>query len=187
MTKPDIFVFTGTAGSGRKTMAHRLGIEINLMHVVSCTTRLPRGKERLDLDYHYISRDEFEEMQRNGQFVQSVEIDNEKYGIRTRDLENALLSGKAVYLILNREGASVIKQLYGDRVIRLFLYVDKPTVRERLESKGTEPELIDHILSHYTEEVGYRKLCEHIFQNLDITETRNQIKEVIRTYRPEIC
>ncbi|MNR07927.1 hypothetical protein D3C85_1240600 [compost metagenome] len=71
-------------------------------------------------------------------------------------------------------------------MIRLFLYVDKPTVKERLEIKGTDPEWIDHILNHYTDEVGYRKSCEHVFQNLNVTDTRNQIKEVIRRYRPDL-
>jgi len=177
-----IFVFTGTSGSGRKTIAHRTGSELGLTHVISCTTRQRREKELTDRDYHYLTGEEFEAVAQSGGFAQMTTIDKERYGIRKSDLDEALSGGNSVYLILNKEGASAIKSLYGDRVIRLFLYVDKQTVRERLEAKGTRYSVIESYLNHYPEEVLYRKQCEHVFENVEISRTLAALRTAFKDY-----
>src|SRR5690606_6805218 len=126
---PVIFIFTGTSGSGRKSIAHRIGNEFQWTHVISCTTRPPREKEMGGADYYHLTVEEFNATEQSGEFVQHVVIDQEKYGVRKADLDAALSKGSNVYLILNRIGASAIKQLYGEHVVRIFLYVDKQTVR----------------------------------------------------------
>ncbi|MEX2416436.1 MAG: guanylate kinase [Paenibacillaceae bacterium] len=183
MEVPVIFVFTGTSGSGRKSIAHRVGHELGWTHVISCTTRPAREKEIGRSDYHHLTRVEFNVVESNGEFVQLVDIDQERYGVRKSDLEAALSLGGNVYLILNRFGASAIKQLYGDQVVRLFLYVDKQTVRERLEAKGTPFHVVEQYLDHYTDEVMYRRNCEHVFENIDMNKTLDLIRVVVKQYQ----
>jgi guanylate kinase len=186
MNRSTLFVFTGTSGSGRKTIAHMIGREFGLAHVISCTTRMPRIREQVVIkDYHYLTREQFEEEERAGQFIQTVTIDKERYGVRRSDLEGALNSGKPVYLILNRVGASLLKKLYGDRVVRIFLYVDKQTVRERLESKGRPYEVVQHYLEHYMDEVTYRKECEHICENVELKHTLEEMRRIIGVHMQE--
>jgi len=182
MSMQRIFVFTGTSGSGRKTVAHRIAADTGILHVSSCTDREPRDRIRPDLDYHYVSRDRFTELASSGAFIEAVTIGKHRYGMLKRELEAALATGKSVYMILNREGSDTIKRLYGDRAIRLFLYVDKQTVRERLESKGTPYEVVENYLDRYTEEVSYRKQCEHVVENLSLTRTVEQLKDIIAQY-----
>lgn len=184
MATPMIFVFTGTSGSGRKSVARRTGDKLGWLPVRSCTTRTPRNPDKPDDDYHYISCKQFEEWEQSGAFVQTVQIDQYKYGVLHRELEAVLATKHNVYVILNREGASDLKKLYGDRVIRIFIYVDKQTLRERLESKGTSYEVIDSYLDHYTEEVTYRKMCEHVFENLDLGRTVEHICDAVMVYEP---
>lgn len=178
-----MFVFTGTSGSGRKTIARKIGAEFGLTPVVSCTTRPPRNPATPDSDYHYISAEQFEDWESGGSFIQTVEIDRHKYGILNRELERALSGEANVSLILNRDGASVVKRLFGDRVIRIFIYVDKQTVRERLESKGTSYEVVNAYLDHYPDEVTYRKSCEHVIENVELSRTLEQLREIIRSYQ----
>lgn len=182
MKVPPLFVFTGTSGSGRKTVAHRIGKSLGLRHVLSCTTRPPRAREREDRDYHYLTAAQFAEEEARDGFVQIAEIDGIRYGTRRRDLEEALAEGRPVYLILNRFGTETIKRLYGDRVIRIFLYVDKRTVRERLEAKGTDYGIIERYLDHYTEEVMYRNACEVVVQNFDLEETVAKLQAILAKY-----
>lgn len=179
---PPLFVFTGTSGSGRKTVAHRIGKTLGLHHVLSCTTRPPRAQEVEDRDYHYLTPDQFADEEARDGFVQTAEIDGIRYGTRRRDLEEALAEGRPVYLILNRFGTETIKQLYGDRVIRVFLYVDKRTVRERLEAKGTDYGIIERYLDHYTEEVMYRSACEVVVQNMHLDETLDKLQTILATH-----
>lgn len=182
MGKPYLFIFTGTSGSGRKTAAHKALQDSGIAHIPSCTDRPPRDKERPDMDYRYVSKEKFDQMHLEGFFTESVKIDQYRYGIGKRYLEMALHAGNSAYLILNREGSDTIRNLYGDRAIRIFLYVDKNTVSERLESKGTSYEIIDSYLSHYSDEVTYRKSCEHIIVNLSLERTVEQIRAIVDGY-----
>ena len=106
---PYIFIFTGTSGSGRKTIGKQIGTELAFYHVLSCTTPDTRTTEGQDLDYHYISH-KVPELERNGDLLQSVIIGKEHYGIRRQELDKALASGKHVYVILNSEGATAFEE-----------------------------------------------------------------------------
>ncbi|WP_341280445.1 guanylate kinase [Paenibacillus sp. FSL H8-0537] len=182
MAGPYIFIFTGTSGSGRKTMAHRIGKELGIKHVSSYTTRPPRDSEPPDRDYHYIEQERFDRMNASGDFIEIAAIHKHHYGIRTHELTDLLSEGKHVYMILNSDGASLIKKLYGEQVVRIFLYVEKRTVIERLEAKGLPAEVINNYISIYTEEVVYRKQCEHVLENLDLNRTMMKIREAIQSH-----
>ncbi|WP_276355248.1 guanylate kinase [Cohnella caldifontis] len=175
-----IIVFTGTSGAGRKTIAGRVSQALGLRRILSATTRAPRNPEMPDADYHYVSKERFEELERGGAFVQTAAIDHHKYGVLKRELEEALEGGHSVSLVLNREGAEAVKELYGDRVVRVFVYVDKNTVRERLESKGARYDVIESYLDHYTDEVTYRKKCELVVENVDLDRTVERIAEMLK-------
>lgn len=183
MAGPFLFVFTGTGGSGRKTIGHRIGHELGLRAVPSCTTRPPRVlSHRTDDDYRFLSRELFEALRQRGEFAETVVINREHYGIRRADLDHALEDGRNAYVIVNSEGAEALKKLYGASVIRLFLYTDKGTVRERLESKGMSVEVIDRYLDAYTDEVAYRKHCEHVIENKELIPTLARIREAIQAH-----
>ncbi|WP_219640943.1 guanylate kinase [Cohnella sp. CFH 77786] len=167
----DIIVFTGTSGAGRKTIARLVSRALGYRQVVSATTRPPRNPNQPDSDYHYVSVQQFDKWAEEGGFIQTAEIDRNRYGVLKREMDDALGSGKGVSLVLNREGAEAVKRLYGDRVVRVFIYVDKQTVRERLESKGSKYDVIEAYLGHYTDEVTYRKKCELVVENVDLDST----------------
>jgi len=175
-----IIVLTGTSGSGRKTVARKTGERLGWVPVLSCTTRPPRHSDQPDRDYRYISREQFTEWEQAGDFVQTVEIGNHKYGILSRELEAAMTGNRFVYLILNREGAQALKDRFEEQVVRIFIYVDKQTLRERLESKGTSFEVIEQYLNHYTDEVMYRTTCEYVFENLEVNRTVELICEAMK-------
>ncbi|WP_127530545.1 guanylate kinase [Paenibacillus kobensis] len=184
MAGPFLFIFTGTGGSGRKTIAHRIGEELGLVPVPSYTTRPPRASEygKADQDYKFISRDTFAAMKASNEFVETALIGRELYGMRREDLEKPMLGSRNAYAIVNTDGADALKQLYGSSAVRLFLYTDKMTVLERLESKGLSFETIDRYLNTYTEEVVYRKHCEHVIENTELIPTLARIREAIQSH-----
>ncbi|GMK39381.1 hypothetical protein PCCS19_24350 [Paenibacillus sp. CCS19] len=186
MAGPFLFIFTGTGGSGRKTIGNRIGEELGMYPIPSYTTRPPRASDaagKPDRDYHFVTREAFEELERNGAFAETVTINRQRYGVRRADVENALFHAKRnAYVIVNPEGADALKKRYGSAVIRLFLYTDKATVRARLEAKGLSFEVADQYLNTYTDEVIYRKQCEHVIENLELLPTLARIREAIQAH-----
>lgn len=67
-----IFTIIGMSGTGKSTLYNKL-IELrpyDIIPVIQYTTRPPRENEVDDKDYHFISSDKFDEMIKNGEFVE---------------------------------------------------------------------------------------------------------------------
>lgn len=177
-----VFVFTGTSGSGRKTIAERIGRELGIRPLISYTTREKRPKESDGRQYHFITRQEFIEADIRSEFFQTVEIDNCFYGIKKSDIAIATENHANVYVVVNRYGANRFKYEYADKAVRIFIYVNKQTIRERLQARDVSEEILTHYMDHYSEEVSYRKDCEHVFENMELTETIEHVKKAISPY-----
>jgi len=177
-----IIVFVGTSGSGRKTIARQIGNELGFEPLISYTTREPRPNEKHGSNYYFTSRKQFIEDDIRGDFIQTVELDNHFYGIKKADVEAAWKVNSVLYAVVNRSGANKLKYEFGNRALRIFIYVNKQTILERLQARAVSDEVIRHYMNHYIEEVSYRKECEHVFENIDLEETKARIKDVIASH-----
>lgn len=178
--KERLFIYTGPDGSGRKTIAKMVSTVFDMETVISYTTREPRHYETDGKDYHFISEDDFSKMEH--EFLESVEIDGIKYGIREEDVVKAFENHNFIYLTLNPEGTEKLKKMYGDKVIRLFVYADRDTVVSRQKERQDLEEDIQRHLSHYDETMNYKNECEHAFENFDSPQVSFQVSEVIEKY-----
>lgn len=180
--KERIFIYTGPDGSGRKTLGKMVATAFDMQTVPSFTTRSPRPFENNGEDYHFVSKETFRQMMQQKEFLESVEIDGHFYGIREIDIVNIFKKNKVVYLTLNAEGADVLKQMYGDKAVRIFVYADRDTVLERQIKRGDSPEDIERHMKHYNETMDYKSACEHVYENYDLPQVSYQISEMIETY-----
>lgn len=177
-----IIVFTGPDGSGRKSVAEAVGHTFGMERVLSCVTRPPRHGEVNGREYHFVTREQYLDMERADEFLESIAINGNLYGIRTRDIEDKLQRFGCVYLIMNREGAAIVKEHYGDKVIRIFLYADRRTVEERQRLLGVPDDVIQTRLLLYDGEMAYRNECEHAYENDDLGQTAFTITNTLEDY-----
>src|SRR5690606_18105202 len=98
-----IIVFTGPDGSGRKTVADAVGQTLAMRKVLGYATRAPRPGEVNGQDYHFITQALYEQLEEQGEFLESIQLRGNKYGIRDTDVAQAFESSGSAYLILNRE------------------------------------------------------------------------------------
>ncbi len=142
--KEKIFIYTGPDGSGRKTLSKMVATAFDMETVLSYTTRPPRHYEQDDVDYHFVDEATFVNMLNQQEFLESVEIDGFYYGIREQEIVKAFENHNLVYLTLNPEGTEKLKQMYGDRVMRFFIYADRDTVIRRQKArKDDEADISD--------------------------------------------
>jgi guanylate kinase len=180
--KEKIFIYTGPDGSGRKTIAKMVATAFDMETVLSYTTRSPRHYEKDGEDYHFVTTETFQHMQAQQEFLESVEIDGIQYGIREQDIVQAFQNHNLVYLTLNPEGSEKLKEMYGDRVMRIFVYADRDTVIQRQKDRQDSDADIQRHMAHYDEIMNYKNNCEFVFENYDSPQVAFQVSEVIETF-----
>lgn len=133
-----VVVISGPSGSGKTTVCERLRSDPDIVLSVSATTRRPRPGERDGVDYRFLSREEFLERVRRGEFVEHAEYNGQLYGTPREPLERALRDGKTVLVEIDVQGAAQMRRAYPDG---LLIFLDAPApaaAAQRLERRNTE-------------------------------------------------
>ncbi len=134
-------VLSGPSGVGKDAILNRLRLDGAPLHfTVTATTRHIRNNERDGIDYHFLSRETFEEMRRQGDFLECAEVYGNWYGVPKQQVTDALHRGKDVLVKTDVQGAATIKRLVPQAVL---VFVAPPSIHElerRLRWRLTESE-----------------------------------------------
>jgi guanylate kinase len=132
------FIVSAPAGTGKTTLVSRLTDEFScVIASISTTTRQPRAGEIEGLHYHFISKSEFESKIAQGEFLEYVRLYGNYYGTSRRWVEEQLSAGKHVILVIDTQGAKLLRKIFP--AVAIFLM--PPSLAElarRLQGRGTE-------------------------------------------------
>src|SRR5215469_6888359 len=111
-----VFIISAPSGSGKSTLVNRVRQTVpNLEFSISYTTRHSRGNEKNGCEYFFISREEFEQMIRNDEFLEYARVfETDYYGTARRFLRKAQENGGDLLLDIDVQGAAQIKQKIPD-------------------------------------------------------------------------
>ncbi len=136
-----LFVISGPSGSGKTTIITTLRNQLkNLGYSVSHTSRKPRSGERDGIDYHFVGRETFDRMIKNGDFVEWAEVYNCFYGTSFAGLEKQTALELDILLDLDAVGAKNIKEHSDNSVLIHLLPPSLSTLEKRLKGRGTDDE-----------------------------------------------
>jgi guanylate kinase len=137
-----LIVVSGPSGSGKSTLIHRAlpVFGSRLHHSVSATTRDPRKGEQEGVDYHFVSRENFEDGIAKGEFLEFATVFGKYYyGTPRSEVEPFRLQGVGVILDIDVQGAEQIRQNCPD-AYSIFLDTPPGAYEARLRARGTESE-----------------------------------------------
>ena len=105
-----VFVITGPSGVGKGTLITKLldrvpGLELS----VSATTREPRDGEVDGRDYHFLSREEFDERVDADDFLEFATYSGNRYGTLRSEVRRRLDEGASVVLEIEVQGARQVR------------------------------------------------------------------------------
>src|SRR5258708_40081762 len=105
-----VFVITGPSGVGKGTLIRGLmegipGLELS----VSATPRAPRPGERDGVDYHFLTREEFDRRVAAGDFVEHADYAGRSYGTLRSELDERLRAGVPVALEIELQDARHVR------------------------------------------------------------------------------
>ena len=180
-----VFVISAPSGSGKSTLVHRLFHDVpNLIFSISYTTREPRGSERNGIDYHFITRHDFEERIRQGELLEHAEVFGNYYGTSRLTLDQAKAEGKDLVLDIDVQGARQLKAALPEAVTIFVLPPSRKVLEQRLRARSQDSdEVIERRLRAAAREVRNYTQYDYVLINRDLEECARDLEAIVRTER----
>lgn len=128
-----MIVLMGASASGKTEVAKMLGTIFAIKKVVTHTTRAMRPGEANGVDYHFVSKDEFDRLLAADHFVETVEYNGNFYGTSKGEL------GTNKVLIIEPNGLKPIKALKNDEIVVFFMQASRNVRKKRMIARGDNP------------------------------------------------
>lgn len=179
-----LFIISAPSGSGKTTLTNELlRVVPDLEFSISYTTRPPRGSEKHGREYFFVSREEFEEMMRRGEFLEHACVFGDYYGTARRFLDHARQLGKDLVLDIDVQGARQLKQKYPDAVSIFILPPSRKELekrlRERSHAEHVDSEAIRPRLLAARKEIENYPDYDYILVNERLDTSKDQLKAIV--------
>lgn len=204
--KGKILIISGFSGSGKGTIVKELLDSSDDYEVsISATTRAMRQGEIEGKSYFFVTKENFEKMIKNKEFLEYATYVNNYYGTPKEYVFNQLSKGKNIILEIEVQGALQIKKIYNDALLIFVLPPSAKVLYDRLILRKTETEeAIKNRLNRSLEEIDYidkydlivindnLQKCvdkiKHMVENNDVMKDieRNEMYEIINKYKEDV-
>lgn len=177
-----LIVFSGPSGVGKGTVRQEIFStpDHKFEYSVSMTTRAQRPGEVDGKDYFFRSREEFEELIRNGQMLEYAEYVGSYYGTPLTYVNETLDKGIDVFLEIEVQGALQVKKKVPDAVFIFLTPPDLNELEERLVGRGTDSEeVIAKRIERAREEIALMSEYDYAIVNDEVPLAAERVKRVI--------
>ena len=131
-----MILLVGASASGKTEVAKALASHFGITKAITHTTRPMRQGERNDVDYHFVSEDEFLRLEREDAFVETTFYNGNHYGCSKKEC------GDDKCIILDPAGIASFLALNNPRIVTFFLRCDEATRKARMISRGDDLSMV---------------------------------------------
>ena len=110
MNKGILIVVSAPSGCGKGTILAEVMKDEKFYYSVSATTRSPRPGETDGVNYHFLGREQFEELIKTGGMLEYAEYCGNYYGTPRDKVLEKINEGKNVILEIEVQGAMQIRE-----------------------------------------------------------------------------
>jgi len=181
-----LLVLAGTSGAGKGTLGRRLREQHpELRWSVSWTTRPPRPGEQPGVDYHFVTRDDFDKLAAANGFLECFEVYGDQKGTPRQFVEDALTRGDDVMLELDVNGALAVRDEIPDALLVFVRAPSRDEQRRRLEDRAADgPEAIERRLAQAeAEERIARERFDAVIVNDDVDRAAAELAAILESRR----
>jgi guanylate kinase len=176
-----VFVITGPSGVGKGTLIRGLMERLaNLELSVSATTRAPRPGERDGVDYHFLTREQFDRRVADGEFVEHADYAGRSYGTLRSELEDRVRAGVPVVLEIEVQGARQVRAAMPEAVQVFIAPPSLQALRARLVGRGTDDQTeVERRLRVAEQELQAQPEFAHVVVNDRLDEALERLAGIV--------
>jgi guanylate kinase len=179
-----LIVVSGPAGSGKGTVLSRLLADDNYRYSVSATTRAPRPGEVDGVNYHFLTKERFEELISADRFLEYAQYAENYYGTPLDPVLDQLEQGNDVILEIELQGALQVKKRMPQAVLVFIAPPSFEELEDRLRGRGTESEeVILRRLAIARQECANMDQFRYIVVNDEVADAADRLRAVILSQR----
>jgi guanylate kinase len=180
-----LFIVSAPSGTGKTTLVEKLVQMLpNLRMSRSYTSRPARAGERDGVDYHFISREEFQRRINAAEFLEWADVFGNYYGTALTDVERMVAEGQDVVLVIDVQGARQVKARGVDHTAIFVMPPSFEVLEKRLRgrSKDSEEQMqrrLDTARGEASSYVDY----DYVVVNDELQPTVVRLQEIIAAER----
>ena len=176
-----IFVVSGPSGSGKSTLIREVREKVlDLGYSISHTSRPPRGQEKNGVEYHFVSKENFQKMIDNEDFVEWAEVYQDLYGTSVSSLRSQITVGLDVIMDIDVQGARNIKEYFKEAVLIYALPPSLEVLEKRLRERGTDDEkAIRTRLKKAANEIKNCVSYDYLLFNDELDQAVEELKSIV--------
>lgn len=182
-------IFSGVSASGKNTIMQELvkrdeGVKI--LNRSSGTTRAPRESDKDNDTYIFMTKEEFENGIKNGDFFEYECVHGNYYGTLNSALDRVINNQEVDYMRdIDVHGREKIVDYFKGKcpTLTIFLDASNEELAKRLALRGESEDRIKVRLERSELERSYKKDYDLVIDNRDINETVDKILNFIKIKR----
>ena len=184
--RPLVIVLHGPSGVGKDTVIARLRERTGIHRATSSNSRPMREGEADGVDYHFFSREAFEQKIAAGDFIEHASVYDDYKGLERRELEGPLSRGEDVLIRTDLQGAKALRGMLRGAVFVLLRAESREALRARLTARETETaETLARRLAEVDEELADAPNNDYVVMNREgaLEETVDELVRILERER----
>lgn len=177
-----LVILSGVAGAGKDTVKQEIMKRMeNVITLPSYTSREIRNTDVEGKTYHFVTKEQFEEMIKNDEFYEYDVHHNNYYGTSRKLLNEKIKSGKIIIKDIDVNGTEHLQDLLktNTKVVTIFLRVPKDELERRLKERTDSPAEIRLRLGRFEYEESKINLYDYVLKNDDLEKTVKIVMTII--------
>jgi len=180
-----LLVVAAASGAGKTSLVSALVAgDAEVAVSVSHTTRPPRPAELDGREYHFVDEQRFEELVRDGAFLEHARVFQNRYGTTRAAVDEQLRAGLDVVLEIDWQGARQVRELFPDAVSVFILPPSRDELRARLTGRGQDSaEVIDRRMAQARSESSHWDEFDFIVVNGRFDQALADLRAIVMALR----